>query len=72
MIEALKERVNRDEMLVRRGNVVTRGQLIAKIRDPSHPPFHFELRRRGEPVNPLLYLENTDHDAQLNGARCKG
>jgi murein DD-endopeptidase MepM/ murein hydrolase activator NlpD len=62
-----------DEMLVKRGNVVTRGQLIAKIRDPSHPPFHFELRRRGEPVNPLLYLENTDRDmAQLNGGRCRG
>ncbi len=65
--------VQNDEMLVRRGDVVTRGQVIAKIREPGHPPFHFELRRRGEPLNPLLYLENTDHDmAQLNGARCRG
>ena len=62
-----------DEILVKRGDVVIRGQVIAKIRDPGHPPFHFELRRRGEPVNPLLYLENADHDiAQLIGARCRG
>jgi murein DD-endopeptidase MepM/ murein hydrolase activator NlpD len=63
-----------DEMLVKRGDVVTRGEVIAKIRDPdSIFPFHFELRRRQESVNPLLYLENKDHGiAQLNGARCRG
>jgi murein DD-endopeptidase MepM/ murein hydrolase activator NlpD len=62
-----------DEMLVKRRDIVTRGQVIAKIRDPGYPPFHFELHRRTKPVNPLLYLENTDHHmAQLNGARCRG
>ncbi len=48
-----------DELLVRRGDTVTRGQTIAKAGstgEVSTPQVHFELRRDMKPVDPLKYL----------------
>jgi murein DD-endopeptidase MepM/ murein hydrolase activator NlpD len=66
--------VNSDEMLVKRGDEVGRGQAIARIGDAVTPPrFHFELRQHGASVNPLRYLESTDPDiAQIATSRCRG
>jgi len=45
-------------LLVKEGDNVTRGQKIAEIgsTDADRPKLHFELRRKGKPVNPELYL----------------
>ena len=47
-------------LLVSKGDSVTRNQLIAlsgKTGSTEQPCLHFELRKRGTPVNPLDYLE---------------
>jgi murein DD-endopeptidase MepM/ murein hydrolase activator NlpD len=49
-----------DEVLVKRGDIVRRGQVIARIGgpDPVGPPrLHFELRHDAVPVDPLVYLD---------------
>jgi len=44
--------------LVTQGEIVKRGQHIADLgmTDASSPRLHFEIRRRGTPVDPLAYL----------------
>lgn len=48
-----------DELLVKRGDTVRRGQIIAKAGQSgsvSQPQLHFELRKGSKPVNPLSYM----------------
>jgi lipoprotein NlpD len=47
-----------NEILVTQGQTVKRGQRIADLgmTDASSPRLHFEIRRRGTPVDPLAYL----------------
>jgi lipoprotein NlpD len=47
-----------NEILVTQGQAVKRGQRIADLgmTDASNPGLHFEIRRRGTPVDPLTYL----------------
>ncbi len=48
-----------DRMLVRRGDAVSRGQVIAKAGKTgsvSRPQLHFELRDGAKPVDPMPYL----------------
>jgi len=46
------------EILVAQGQAVKRGQRIAELgmTDAPNPRLHFEIRRRGKPVDPLTYL----------------
>jgi lipoprotein NlpD len=47
-----------NEILVTQGQAVKRGQRIATLgtTDAPNPRLHFEIRRRGKPVDPLTYL----------------
>jgi lipoprotein NlpD len=47
-----------NEILVTQGEAVRRGQRIADLgmTDASSPRLHFEIRRRGTPVDPQAYL----------------
>ena len=48
-----------DELLVKRGDTVSRGQLIAKVGATggvSEPQLHFELRRGKQAVDPREFL----------------
>ncbi len=46
------------KLLVREGDVVRRGQVIARLGSSgtNRPQLHFEIRRQGRPVDPLRYL----------------
>ncbi|WP_244501817.1 murein hydrolase activator EnvC [Stappia sp. ES.058] len=47
------------DLLVKRGDAVSRGQTIAKAGSTgsvSQPQLHFELRRGNKPVDPMQYL----------------
>lgn len=49
-----------DKLLVKRGDKITRGQVIAKAGRSGgvdQPQLHFELRQGAKPVDPLPYLE---------------
>jgi murein DD-endopeptidase MepM/ murein hydrolase activator NlpD len=48
-----------EELLVRRGEQVKRGQVIAKVGatgNVSSPQLHFEVRKGSRPLNPRDYL----------------
>lgn len=49
-----------DALLVKEGQTVKKGQTIAELgkTDADRPKLHFEIRRRGKPVDPLKYLPN--------------
>lgn len=51
-----------EELLVKRGDTVRRGQIIAKAGQSgsvTQPQLHFELRKGSKPVNPLSYMANS-------------
>lgn len=51
-----------DRLVVSRGDVVTKGQVIGysgQTGDVSAPQLHFEIRDQTTPVNPRSYLSNT-------------
>jgi murein DD-endopeptidase MepM/ murein hydrolase activator NlpD len=51
-----------DELLVKRGDTVRRGEIIAKAGQSgnvSQPQLHFELRKGSKPVDPLSYMANS-------------
>jgi murein DD-endopeptidase MepM/ murein hydrolase activator NlpD len=51
-----------DKLLVKRGDTVQRGQVIAKAGQSgnvSQPQLHFELRKGSKPVNPLSYMASS-------------
>jgi murein DD-endopeptidase MepM/ murein hydrolase activator NlpD len=59
------------EPLVKRGHIVERGQVIARIGDGGR--LRFELRRNAIPVDPILYLGGAAPDvAQMTPGRCRG
>jgi murein DD-endopeptidase MepM/ murein hydrolase activator NlpD len=52
---------NNEELLVKRGDKVTRGQSIAKAGatgSVSQPQVHFELRKGSRPVDPTKYMSD--------------
>ncbi len=47
-------------LLVKEGDFVKRGQMVAKMGQfDGKPLLHFEIRKNGKPVNPLRYLPKT-------------
>ena len=51
---------NNDQLLVKRGDKVKRGQTIAKAGNTGavdRPQLHFELRQDSKPVDPLPHME---------------
>jgi murein DD-endopeptidase MepM/ murein hydrolase activator NlpD len=62
---------NTDGRLVRRGDVVERGQVIARVDDSG--TLHFELRHRAVTVDPILYLGDVAPGvAQMMQGQCRG
>jgi murein DD-endopeptidase MepM/ murein hydrolase activator NlpD len=51
-----------DEILVKRGDTVAKGQTIAKVGQTGSvhsPQLHFEVRRGKQPVDPMIYLSGS-------------
>ncbi len=64
-----------DEMLVRRGDIVRRGQIIARVGQTGlvdSPQLHFELRRGKRPVDPLRHLPPLTADRRRPKAGARG
>jgi murein DD-endopeptidase MepM/ murein hydrolase activator NlpD len=62
-----------DELLVKRGDTVERGQVIARFGDSDR--LHFELRHNSVSVDPLLYLGDpapAPEVAQAMSGQCRG
>ena len=59
--EYLSAYAHNDKVTVKEGDVVKRGQPIAQMGSSGadRVKLHFEIRRRGVPVNPLQYLPKT-------------
>ena len=52
-----------NEVLVKRGETVKRGQIIARAGQTgsvNSPQLHFEIRRGSNPVDPMQFLNGTD------------
>jgi len=49
---------NNRRLLVKEGQKVKGGQIISELgsRTAGRPILHFEIRRQGDPVNPLRFL----------------
>ena len=57
---------NNEEILVKRGDKVARGQVIAKAGSTgsvNQPQVHFELRKGSRPVDPTKYMSSMTADA---------
>jgi len=55
-----------EELLVKRGDKVRRGQVIAKAGKTgavSQPLVHFELRKGSRPIDPTKYMANAQASA---------
>ena len=58
-----KIHVRRKRSVVRQGNRIKAGQVIGRVGDTGMSRgnhLHFELHIGGEPVNPLLYIQNPE------------
>lgn len=60
--EYLSAYANNQQLLVKEGEQVTPGQVIARLgsTDSKKPYVHFEIRKKGKPVDPLHYLPIVD------------
>ncbi len=49
---------NNEELLVKKGDTVKKGQSIAKVGNSGgdRPQLHFEVRRAGKPIDPTTVL----------------
>ncbi len=50
-----------DKISVKKGDIIKRGDKIGTVGTTGHvskPQLHFEIRRRGKPVDPIFYLKN--------------
>lgn len=56
--EYLSAYANNRKLFVKEGQAVLAGQVIAEVgrNNSAHYSLHFEIRRKGKPVNPLKYL----------------
>lgn len=56
--EYLSAYAHNSQLLVKEGNLIKAGQQIAKMgnSDSNRVKLHFEIRRAGKPINPLIYL----------------
>jgi murein DD-endopeptidase MepM/ murein hydrolase activator NlpD len=65
---------NASKLLVKRGDAVARGQVIARF--GKGDPLHFELRHNSISVDPLLYLGDAapapEVVAQMTSGQCRG
>ncbi len=62
---------NTDGLLVKRGDAVERGQVIARVDDGA--TLHFELRHHAAAVDPMLYLGDAAPEvAQKMQGKCRG
>lgn len=49
---------NNSELLVEEGHTVKKGEVVAKVgqAESSRASLHFEIRKNGKPVNPMIFL----------------
>ena len=55
------------ELLVKRGDTIKRGQVIAKSGQPGEvgsPQLHFEIRKGSSPVDPLQFLNGAEQSSE--------